>query len=163
MATFLTDRHEIAKAINIHRYPSVVFDVTKPYEDYEGYYKTDACFNLVVPYKARNTDLRYEADLFIEIPREREDKSVTITDMAYKVKLGSAGCCCIKDSFGPNDVFDMVAKRSLQDVHAGDIIVIVFKTVDGCIVELMKISDRVDPHCTTMAILEEVDVNKIDW
>lgn len=161
--TFLTDRTEIAKAINIHRYPSVVFDVTKPYQDYEGFYKTDACFNLVVPYKARNTDLRYEADLFIEIPREREDKKVTLLDMVQNVKLGNAGHCCIKSSFGPSDVFDMVAKRSLQDIHAGDIIVVVFKNDDGCIIELMKISDRVDPHCTTMARLEEIDINNIDW
>lgn len=156
MATFLTDRTEITKAINIDRYPTFIFDVSEPFEDYEGYYKTDACMNLMIISK-RYGEMPFEGDLYIEIPRERADKTVTVDDMINGVHIGKAGHTCIKNSFGMSDVLEMAHNRALQEVRPSDIVVVVFKQNDRCYVQKMTVSERVDGFCTTMGTLKPIE------
>ena len=64
----------------------------------------------------------------------------------------------LKAGFGRSDVLDMVEWAQAPVVHKGQTVVVVedWPSENKCSVRLMKLPDRVDVHCQTVAVLQDI-------
>ena len=155
---FLTDRQEIAKAINIDRIPVITFDLTKPM-DYENCYEGSKV-NIEGAYKGNYSYLtsRCTAHLW----GDKECEEVHKTPWLYKnVYLNCYGFG-ISSSFSLHDVEEMVEWSNAIRLTAESPVIVFFKTVNPFTgkktgyLRMMKVSKHLDPHCSTVATLEDV-------
>lgn len=147
---YLTDRTEIAKAINFGKYPVLTLNrENQPYKDlYEDTEYSDYAVGCRVRVAWDRKDPRYEGmtthgNIYIE-----------------KGKIGISGeGACLSSSFGYTDVMKMAAEANTPIVHAGQTVVVVeeIPSKKFCTVRLMKVSDRIDIHCTTVATLNDIE------
>lgn len=145
MAKYITKRTEIAKAINFGKYPVLRLDVTNKLgydeNDEHGFCEGD---KVRVAFQTKNY-----GELYTHGNIYREDGKIAI----------SGNATCISSSFGYHDVIEMAEWANTPLIHAGQEVVVVLYNpeIKACIVQLMKVSDRIDPHCMTVAVLEEID------
>ena len=139
---YLTDRKEIAYAMNFGRYPVVRINLETCPSGYENYYKGDLV-KVMAPTK-RHPDLYCTGRLYLERYGIGKEKIGVLTDSI-----------CLHDSFGYSDVMEMLEIAQAPVLHAGDIVVLIeeYPKTRMCKVRMMKASDHVDPNvypCITL-------------
>lgn len=138
----LTERTEIAKAMNFGKYPILRINM----EDHAGFDTTEYCVGekVRVAYESRRYGEMYtRGEIYIE-----------------KGKVAISGnATCIHSDFGYSDVMEMAEWSNTPIVRAGQEVVVVhyYPSSKICIVRMMRVGDRVDPHCMTVAVLEEIE------
>lgn len=138
---YLTDRHEIAKAMNFGKYPVLHINVETPEKGYEGFYVGDEV-KVMTPTK-RYPDLYATGQLYLENGR-------------YGVLTHGT---MLKNSFDYHDVMEMLKFAQAPVLHAGEQVVVIenFPGRRRCRVHMMKVSDCVDRFVNPCCTLEEID------
>ena len=141
---YLTDRHEIAAAMNFGKYPVLTINLdNRPFED--SRYAKGCRVRVAWDHKdSRYAGMTTHGNLFLD-----EDG---------KLKIGGDGAM-LKASFGYSDVMKMAAEANVPVVHKGQGVVVVMDipSTKTCLVRMMKVSDRINIHCQTVATLEDID------
>lgn len=138
---FLTDRTEIARAINGRKMPVVTMDLSEA-DEYglksEPVVIDNGTFRDGFPYMVHSKIRLYT-----------DEKKFTF----------SSGCVGIHDSFGYTDVMDMLEYRNAPVIKAdSDFILVIKNPADReCYIAVMHTSNRVDPHCSTPLHIEDGD------
>lgn len=140
---YLTDRSEIAAAMNFGLYPVLTINLeNRPFED--SRYAKGCRVRVAWDHK----DRRYEGmtthgELFLD-----EDG---------KLKIGGEGAM-LSASFGYHDVMKQAAEANVPVVHKGQGVVVVMDipSTKTCMVRMMKVSDRIDIHCQVVCRLDDV-------
>ncbi len=149
---FLRERQEIAKAMNIDDIPVLTMNIGEAIPGYDFCYKGSsvkvACKSYRDVYYARCT---------VEMFGDGVNKDLHGTPWLYKDISLRRGCSCLTDSFGYSDVMEMAEWNNARTVHAGDPVLLVFYDGHNCIIRKMKVSERVDRGCYTVATLEDID------
>ena len=157
---FLTDRREIAKAMNFGKYPVVMFDLDCPKKGWDDVYEgtkvrldTGKTFSDGLPWIE-------PCDLAIYVDNFHEGIENTVENrLASKIYIGH-GATFITNSFGAEDVLNMANDAMAPMVRPGEKVIVVYKaTVNGGLrtwVRVMKVSDRIDIHCSTVGYIEDV-------
>ena len=140
---FLTERTEIAKAINFGKYPVLYINLEN--RKYEG---SDYAVGCRVRVAWDHKDKRYEGmtthgNLYIENGR-------------YGI---SAEGGCLHADFGYHDVIKMKDEAAAVVVHKCQEVVVVedWPSKKQCRVRMMKVSDWIDTQCMTAARLEDLE------
>lgn len=140
---FIVDRKEIAQTLNFGKYP--VLSIDRDNKRFEG---NDYARGCRVKVAWDHKDTRYagmttHGELYYD-------------DGKYAI---SGECTVLTASFGYSDVMEMVREANAVTVHAGQTVVVVenWSTRKSCRVRMMKVSDRIDIHCVTVAQLEDID------
>lgn len=143
---YLTDRHEIAMAMNFGTYPVLHLNrENRPYADMGSGDYAKGCRVRVAwdsndpKYKGMTT----HGDLYIENGR-----------LAISAEGG-----CLSADFGYTDVMQSVQEANAVVVHRGQAVVVVedWPSKRQCTVRMMKVSDRIDIHCMTVTHLEDIE------
>ena len=148
--TFLTDRREIAQAINIERLPVITMDITKPIggdEFYKGCYEGSKVV-LAIPYPRYPDNEEWcKVKMFGDYEENKEwhDKPWMYGRISLQEKPVG-----IHSSFGLWDVREMVAFNNAVHVKNGDKVVVFFDGGDNGHLRLMKIKGH------TLVDVEEV-------
>ena len=144
---YLTDRTEIAEAINFGKYPVLTLNR-------ENRPNADIC-----------PDSDYATGCRVRVAWDRKEPryaGMTTHGEIYidkgKIKISGEGAC-LSSSFGYTDVMEMAAEANTPIVHAGQTVVVVedFPSRKSCTVRMMKVSDRIDIHCMTVASLHDIE------
>lgn len=140
---YLTDRHEIAMAMNFGKHP--VLYINMDAHKYEG------------------SDLRIGCDVRVHWDSpEREYKDMYSTGHLYycdgRFSISNYGTCLHED-FGRGDVIKMYEQANTPMIHMGDTVVVVmdYPKQHLCKVALMKMPNRINRFCSTIATLEEIN------
>lgn len=139
---FLTDRHEIAEAINIRQLPTVRIDIRKCIEGFEDCYEGD---KIVVE------GIRCTVKMFGDGVNETLHDN---PERYKKIELMPEGIC-LHESFGRQDVEEMVEWRQAQRASAGDEILVLFEGEDFAYLRQMKIG-KVAKFVYPTAVLEDI-------
>lgn len=144
---YLTDRKEIAKAINFGKYPVLVLNrENRPFADIspDSDYAVGCRVRVAWDHKEpRYAGMTTQGNIYIE------DGKIAISNDA----------AVLKAEFGYHDVMTMASEANTPLVHAGQTVVVVedYPSNPCCTVRMMKVSDRIDIHCMTVASLEDID------
>ena len=145
---YLTDRHEIAMAMNFGKYPVLHINLeNRPFSDIrpDSDYATGDTVRVDWGEKqgSRYEGMATRGELYIENGR---------------YGIGYHGCCLHK-AFGYTDVIEDMHNAQTPLVRAGQEVVLVedWPSKKECTVRMMKISDRIDKNCQTVCTLEDVD------
>ena len=142
---YITDRKEIGKAINFGKYPVLFINrENRPYPEYVGDYSIGC--KVRVAYDHGPSGITTRGNLFFSNENGRDELAIS--------SKGSM----LKASFGRSDVLDMVEWAQAPVVHKGQTVVVVedWPSENKCSVRLMKLPDRVDVHCQTVAVLQDI-------
>ena len=140
---YLTNRQEIAAAMNFGLYPVLSINL-------ENRLFEDSCYARGCRVKVAwdHKDSRYagmttHGNLFLD-----EDG---------KLKISGDGAM-LSASFGYSDVMKMAAEANVPVVHKGQGVVVVMDmpSKKTCVVRMMKVSPRIDIHCQVVCHLEDV-------
>lgn len=137
---YLTDRQQIAKAMNFGKYPVLYINRETPKQGYDGLYEGDAV-------KTATPSSNY--------PDSHERGNLIFADGKYEITgIGS----CLHSDFGRSDVLESYQWAKAQTVHRGDHVVIVedYPKIGMVKVHVMRVS-HVTKFCQTAATLKEVD------
>lgn len=140
---YLTERTEIAKAMNFGKYP--VLTLNREDRPFLG---SDFCRGGRVRVAWDSDNPRYEG--------------MTTRGSLYcengKLCISGEGAC-LKDGFGYSDVIKMMTEANTPIVHKGQTVVVVedWPSQKVCKVRMMKVSDRIDKFCSTVAELEDIE------
>ena len=157
---FLSDRREIALAMNFGKYPVITMDIQKPKRGwdagvYEGCKVRVDCgtFGDGMPFYK-------ECSPMIFVDNYNEGIEDTIENRVFsKIELTCPGAC-LSNSFGASDVLEMAETANAPLLKSGQEVVVVYKAErDGelvVMVKMMKVG-RVSRHCSTVATLEDID------
>lgn len=145
---YITDRKEIAKFMNSGNYPVVQLEIGKCVDGYENLFHGSSV-NVACTTKTHGV-----LNAHCELTFERTEENV----FPNKIELTSGGCC-LKSSFGYNDIMDMMKWANVPTLEAGQEVVVILNNSEynACLVTLYKMSDRVDLHCMVVATLEEIN------
>lgn len=144
---YLTNRTEIAEAINFGKYPVLTlnrenrpFADVKPDSDYATGCRVRVAWDRKEP---RYAGMATHGNIYIE---------------NGKIRISGEGAC-LTNRFGYLDVMEMVSEANAPVVHAGQTVVVVedYPSKQSCTVRMMKVSDRIDIHCMTVATLEDIE------
>lgn len=140
MAKLLTDRKEIAQAMNFGKYPVLSIDMETPKAGWEVGTVYRGCkvrIDTGKPY-CTNAELHYFGD-------------------SKKFELCMFGAC-LSSSFGYEDVVEMRDYAMAPVVHRGDTVVVIedFPALKGCKVHLMKVPEFINTQ-SSGATLNEID------
>lgn len=144
---FITERTEIAKAMNFGKYPVVELNIGKNYKDYENLFKGS---EVIVDCPTRSHGV---LPAYCELVFEKTEE----TPFPSRIDL-MQGSSCLKASFGYSDVMEMLENANKPHLQAGQEVVVVLNNPEAkaCMVAMYKVSERVDLHCQTVATLEEM-------
>jgi len=144
---YLTERTEIAKAMNFGKYPVLYID-----RDDRKYDRPDHPSDFCKGSKCR-VDWEHENPKYKNMSARCE---LNYCDGRYSLMQGA---CCLHDSFGRQDVLEMVEWANTPMLRCGQTVIVVedFTKQKMCKVRVMKVSDRKDIHCSTVATLEDID------
>ena len=150
---FLTDRREIAEEMNIKRTPVITMDISKCMDGYDDCYKGSKVLVATPTKRYPDSTRRCTAKMFgDESGNENHDKPWT-----YKrIHLTCPGAF-MSDSFGYHDVMEMVEWSNCRILQGGQEVLVVFDTGINCYIRKMKVSERVDGTCYTVAMLKDID------
>lgn len=144
---YLTDRREIAEAINFVKYPVLTLNrENRPYakERPDSDYATGCRVRVAWDHKdPRYAGMTTHGNLYIE---------------NGKLKISSEGSC-LSASFGYYDVMRMAAEANAPVIHKGQKVVVVeeWPSLKKCTVRIMQVADYVDTHCMVATTLEDID------
>lgn len=145
---FLTDRQEIAAAMNFGEYPVLTINLeNRPYGGNEY---------------ARGCRVRVAWD-----SKERRYAGMTTHGVLYiengRLAISGEGAC-LSASFGYSDVMEMAAEANTPVVHKGQVVVVVMEipSTKTCMVRMMRISSRIDIHCQTVCSLEDLNAEEAE-
>lgn len=147
------DRQEVAQYMNFHKYPVLSIDwdtpksAVKATDEYPGStYWVGSCLDIAWN-NPRYPDMTTHCELFCEVGRGDG-----------KLHLGR-DCTCLSSSFGYSDVMGMLAQANTPVANPGDTVVVVeiWSKKKQCRLRIMKVSERVDHHCMTVATLEDIE------
>lgn len=151
---FLRTRHEIADAINIKKYPVLTIDLRQPMNGYPDCY-SGSKVNVAGGHSKDYEDLltRCTVQMFGDEPgNECHDEP-----WMYQKIILSGGCVCLHSSFTMKDILEDIEWSNARTVKAGDTVVVFFQMENACYLRMMKVSDRINPHCSTVAVLVDID------
>ena len=136
---YLTNRHEIAYAMNSTQFPVMRINLESPYTDGHLYFDKGSKCRLAYNGLNREGKLVYNME----------------DGKGFEIK---GGCIGLTASFGYSDVQKMYEMANTPILHTEQIVVVVvdFPTERSCKVVVLKVGKRVNPHCTTMAVLEDL-------
>lgn len=141
MAKYLTERTEVAEAINFGKYPVLYIDFDSKFNrSSNGYYK--GC-DVRVKYDRSDGTLRTEGNL------EMENGKYSISNNAI----------CLHASFGRSDIIEDYKWSRAVTVSKGQTVVLIedWSEAKRCKVRMMKVSDRINTSCMTVAYLEDLE------
>lgn len=143
---YLTDRHEIAKAMNFGKYPVLTID------------RENCPLAEIRPNSTFATGCRVRVAWDHKDPRY--EGMTTHGELQFsdgKLQISGEGGCLHTD-FGYYDVMKMVREANAPIVHAGQTVVVVeeWSSKKTCTVRLMKVG-RLNMHCQTAAVLHDID------
>ena len=140
---YLTDRKEIAAALNFGKYPVLTINRENK------------------PYANDLPESDYAIGCRVRVSWDRNDGMTTRGNLYYeKGKLAiSSGATIMKASFGYEDVMEMVSEANAPLVHKGQEVVVVeqWESKKECTVRIMKVSDRIDIHSQVVARLHDIE------
>ena len=142
---YVTYRKEIGKAINFGKYPVLFINrENRPYPEYGGDYSIGC--KVRVAYDNGMEGMTTRGNIFFSNENGRDSLAIS--------SRGSM----LKASFVRSDVLDMVEWAQAPVVHKGQTVVVVedWPSENKCSVRLMKLPDRVDVHCQTVAVLQDI-------
>lgn len=144
---FLTERTEIAKAINFSKYPVLHINLeNRPYADIrEGSTYAVGC-RVRVAWDHKNPEyegMTTHGNLYTENGR---------------YAISSEGGCLHAD-FGYHDVIEMQEEARAPVVHRGQKVIVVedWPSKKMCRVRMMQVPDRIDILCMTVCTLKDVE------
>lgn len=140
---FMTDRKEIAKAINIDKKPVIRIDISNPMKGWDDCYEGDK----VVVIAKSGYDIRCTAKMFGDSVGNEKSHAPHL----YKTIKLMPEANCITSHFGYSDVIEMVEWRKAIRVHEGEQVIIIFDQGDTCFIREMtvgKVSEFVYPTAT---------------
>ncbi len=154
---FLTDRKEIAKALNFGKYPVIMFDLDSPKRGWDDVYE--------------GTPVRVDMGTFSDGTRWLNDSIPTIyvdnnhegIENTVMNRLKSdihlpGGGAMLSESFGANDVIDMAKFAMAPIVKGGDDVVVVYSWEGGSMaaVRMMKVG-KTSKHVTPIAMIRDAE------
>ena len=151
---WLTDRKEIAKAINIDRLPVITMNIAKCMDGFEDCYEGSR-IALEGAHSGRYADLltyctaRMYGD---EKGNERHDAPWT-----YKRIHLTPRTSYLTSDFSLRDIDEMVMWRNAPLAKANDKVIVYFRGEKNGYLRVMKIGARIEPFCTTAVMLEDID------
>ena len=150
---FLTDRMKIAEAINIQKIPVLTVDISKCMNGYDDCYEGSKVRLIGGHSKGyEDLDTRCTVRMFgDEVGNECHD-----APQFYKTIKLCGGMFGIHSGFGLSDVDEMVEWSNTKILRAGDRVIVFFRGDGVGYLRLMKVSDRIEPHCSTVAVLEDI-------
>ena len=151
---FLKNRTEIGKAINVDRIPVLTVDISNPMKGYPDCY-SGSKVNVAGGRSKGYEDLltRCTVKMYGDEPgNECHDEP-----WMYKKIILSGEIVGLKSSFTINDIISDVEWSNARTVKAGDAVIVFFRACNNGYLRLMKVSDRVNPHCSTVATLIDPD------
>lgn len=154
----LQDIKEIANEINIKRTPVITIDISRPINNdsfYEGCYEGSK-IQIATP-SANYPEMT--ARCKVAMYGDEEGNENHDMPWMYKKIVLTQEATCLHNSFGRRDVLEMVEWSNTRTVKAGDEILVIFDDpTDGLmIIRKMRISQRIDRFCSTVATLEDVE------
>ena len=144
---YLTDKKEIAAALNFGKYPVLTINrennpyaVNRPDSDYAIGCRVRVAWDKADPKYAGMTT---HGHLYYENGRLAISKDASI----------------MTNSFGYEDVMEMVAEANTPVVHKGQEVVVVeeWASKRECAVRIMKVSNKIDTLCQTVATLQDIE------
>lgn len=150
---FLTDRHEIAEAINIKRTPVITINVKECINGYENCYAGSRL--LVSTPSKRYPDHYTRCTVKMYGDGVNEDKHATPW-LYNRIGLYPESAC-LTDSFGYRDVIEMAEWSEARCVKGGDEVLVVFDCGNVCYIRKMRIGKRVDGFVYPSALLHDID------
>lgn len=144
---YLTDRQEIAEAINFGKYPVLTLDRENR------------------PYKNERPDSDFAIGCRVRVAWDHKDPryaGMTTHGALYieggKLKISSEGAC-LSASFGYCDVMKMAAEANVPVIHKGQKVVVVeeWPSLKKCTVRIMQVSDYVDTQCMVATTLKDIE------
>lgn len=152
---FITDRKEIAKALNFGTYPVIMFDLDTPARGWDDVYEGTP---VRVDMGTFSDGTRWLSDSVPTIYADNHHEGIENTvknRLMADIHLPSGGAM-ISSSFGANDVLDMAKFAMAPIIKGGDDIVIVYKWDKGMnvAVRMMKVG-KTSKHVTPIAMIKE--------
>ena len=148
---FLTDRTEIAKAMNFGKYPVLYIDRdNRPYDSPEV--RSDYCKGSKCRLEWEHKDPRY-ADMTARC-------ELYYSEGRYHLSQGAA---CLSADFGRRDVLEMVEWARVPVLRCGQTVIVVedFTMQKIVRVRMMKISVRKDLNCSTVTSLVDIEEGEV--
>lgn len=146
MKQFITDRHQIAQALNFGKYP-VIFTDLKAARTRYGWCLADIRLDHGEEFEKAHGYRFEDGDLYIY----NDNFNLTVDRQSP----------CIKSYFGAEDVFEM-AERAVAPtipIKAGQEVILVFKTITRHAVVLKVKIDTVNPELFCMTPFKFEDAN----
>ena len=143
MKKYLTDRKEIALALNFGKYPVLRIDVETEMKGYPNCYKGD----LVRVSSANSVNPEHCIRATLESFPEDGGK--------YAIMPASV---CLHSDFGYSDVIEEMRYAQAPLIRAGETVVVIedYPQRKKCKVHMMKVSDSVRDHVFPTCYLEEL-------
>lgn len=151
---FITNRQEIAQKINIENIPVLTMDISKCMNGYDHCYEGSKV-RLIGGHSKGYEDLT--TDCIVKMYGDEDGNECHDMPWMYKKIVFTAGCVCIKSSFGLADVDSMVEWSNTKILKANDVVLVYFRGKDMAFLREMKVGSKINPHCSTAAILVDVD------
>lgn len=148
---YLTDRQEIAEAINFGKYPVLTLDRENR------------------PYKNERPDSDFAIGCRVRVAWDHKDPryaGMTTHGALYieggKLKISSEGAC-LSASFGYYDVMRMAAEANVPIVHKGQKVVVIeeWPSLKKCTVRIMQVADYVDTQCMVATTLKDIEEENV--
>ena len=140
---YLTDRKEIAAALNFGKYP--VLTINRECN----------------PYAEDAPELDYAVGCRVRVAWDNEDGMTTHGNLFYENgKLAiSKDATVMRASFGYDDIMKMASEANTPIVHKGQEVVVIEEWASNkvCSVSIMKVSDRIDIHSQVVARLHDIE------
>lgn len=139
---YLTDRYEIARALNFGKYPVLHIDLETSKKGYEGLYEGDLC-------KVLSPSQRY--------PDSYEIGNLIYCDDDKKFEITAYGSC-LKAGFGYHDVIEDMQVAQAPVVSGEQVVIVIcdYPIAQRCKVRVMKTS-KVSRFVTPCVTLTDVD------
>lgn len=138
---YLTEREQIATAMNFGKYPVLYIDLDDRKFDGSDYAKG---FPVKVAWdRPAYPGMTTRGELYIENGR---------------YGIGNDAACLHKD-FGRSDIIEDARWAMVQTIHTGQAVILIedhTKTKE-CGVRVMKVADKLDVHCSTCTYLVDVE------
>ena len=141
---YLTDRREIAEAMNFGKHPVIRIDLETEMEGYPGCFEGDIV-------KVGSPNQRYPENYIRgSVKSFPEDRG------KYAIMPDND---CLHSGFGYSDVIEELRYAQAQMLHAGETVVVVedYPQRRACKVRMMKVSDRVRDFVYPACYLEDAE------
>lgn len=151
MPVFLTNRQEIAQAMNFGKYPVLSMEVGTPPPGWEPFTIYQGC-KVKIRFSSRK-DL-YNVCTLSMYHDEQPERLRNVPWMWEKLCL-SSHCTCLSSSFGFSDLQEMLENANAPWVEPGQEVIVVFNDSVNkqSWVRKMVVADYVSDHCSTVTTL----------